>query len=214
MNENESKLCNENLSTFLAAVESAYDAINRELFESALSKKPVITIAPTPGAYGHFTPWESWKDADGNGRYEINLGAETIDCPTIELMATLTHEMVHQYCHEKGLQDTSRAGTYHNKTFRDQARRFGLKIDYDKRIGWSVTSPGDALLAMEKSGAFSRVENTLHRIGSARTDTAGKKSSSTRKYVCPLCGMSVRATKEVRIMCMDCEEQMLTDADC
>ncbi len=35
-----------------------------------------------------------------------------------------------------------------------------------------------------------------------------RKPSSTRKYICPHCGMSVRATKEVRIMCVDCMEVM------
>ena len=36
-----------------------------------------------------------------------------------------------------------------------------------------------------------------------------KKPSSTRKYFCPCCGNSVRATKVVRIGCLDCGVQML-----
>lgn len=203
----------EELSNFLAALERAYDVINKELFESALSKKPVITIAPTPGAYGHFTPYDSWQDADGNARFEINLGANTIDRPAIETIATLVHEMVHQYCHEQGLKDTSRGNTYHNKVFKREAERAGLKIDHEAGIGYSVTSPGEKLLALEKRGAFKDVANTLHRVGgSRRVSPTGKKSSSTRKYVCHSCGMSVRATREVNIMCMDCEEQMETEA--
>lgn len=199
------------LSNFLAALERAFDTINKELFESVLSKKPVITIAPTPGAYGHFTPYDSWKDADGNARYEINLGANTIDRPAIETIATLVHEMVHLYCHENDLKDTSRGGTYHNKVFKREAERRGLKIGYDSRIGYSLTSPGEALLELEKRGAFKDVANTLHRVaGSRRTSPTGKKSSSTRKYVCPSCGMSVRATKEVNILCIDCDEQLTT----
>jgi len=31
-----------------------------------------------------------------------------------------------------------------------------------------------------------------------------KKPSSTRKYFCPECSMSVRATRDVRIICADC----------
>ena len=38
--------------------------------------------------------------------------------------------------------------------------------------------------------------------------TGTPKPSSTRKLICPCCGNSVRATKTVRIMCMDCMEQM------
>lgn len=199
------------LSDFLAALERAYDDINRELFESALSTKPVITIAPTPGAYGHFTTWKAWEGEGGEGRYEINLGAEDINRPAIDVMATLVHEMCHQYCQERDLKDTSRSGTYHNKTFREVAEAHGLSISYDKRIGWSETKPGKGLLAMEERGAFAQVENSLHRKGGARKDPATRAASSTRKYVCPDCGMSVRATREVRVMCMDCELQMETD---
>ena len=35
------------------------------------------------------------------------------------------------------------------------------------------------------------------------------RTSSTRKYVCPCCGMSVRATRTVRVACIDCNEQMI-----
>lgn len=32
-----------------------------------------------------------------------------------------------------------------------------------------------------------------------------KRTSSTRKYFCPGCGMSIRATRDVRIKCADCD---------
>ena len=35
------------------------------------------------------------------------------------------------------------------------------------------------------------------------------KPSSSRKYVCPCCGNSVRATKCVHIACMDCQAEMV-----
>lgn len=40
--------------------------------------------------------------------------------------------------------------------------------------------------------------------GTNGDDVPAKKKSSTRKYVCPKCGMSVRATRAVRIACMEC----------
>lgn len=36
-----------------------------------------------------------------------------------------------------------------------------------------------------------------------------RKPSSTRKYICPCCGNSFRATKEINVMCMDCNEQFV-----
>lgn len=198
------------LARKLASFEKAFDLLNSRFFESALSKS-VITIYPTPCAYGHFTPWHSWEGADGEKYCEINLGAETVNRPVIESIATLVHEMVHQYCFEKGIKDTSRGGTYHNKRFKAEAEARGLSISYDNRIGWSITKPGKALLDMERDGAFEECERELNRLGgTGRSGAPGtKKASSTRKYVCPCCGMSVRATKAVHIMCMDCSEEMV-----
>ena len=30
------------------------------------------------------------------------------------------------------------------------------------------------------------------------------KKTSTRKYICPKCGNSFRATKDINVMCLDC----------
>lgn len=195
------------LSQKLESLENAFDMLNRALFDSALSKS-VITIAPTPSAYGHFTPWKSWEADDGSKFCEINLGAETLNRPAIETMATLVHEMVHQWCYEHDLKDTSRGNTYHNKVFKIEAEKRGLTITCDNRFGWSVTEPGDKLLVMERQGAFKKAETELHRLGSAWSKATGKTKSSTRKYVCPKCALSVRATKEVNIVCGECQEQM------
>ena len=35
------------------------------------------------------------------------------------------------------------------------------------------------------------------------------RKSSSRKYVCPCCGMSIRATRAVNVACLDCDEQLL-----
>ena len=37
------------------------------------------------------------------------------------------------------------------------------------------------------------------------------KISSTRKYICPCCGNSFRATKNINVMCMDCNEQFVLE---
>ena len=88
---------------------------------------------------------------------------------------------------------------------------------------WSITSPSDALLEF-------CVENNLPEIRLNRNDvmsiavgvggthagtftgTAGRKPSSTRKYICPCCGMSVRATRNVNVACLDCNEPLVIAA--
>lgn len=41
-----------------------------------------------------------------------------------------------------------------------------------------------------------------------KRDKSGERKSSTRKYICPQCGQSVRATKEVNIICGVCNLPM------
>lgn len=189
-------------------LEDAFDVLNKEYFESALPK-PIITIQTSPRAYGHFTAREVWQDAQRKkGYHEINIGAERLNRPIANTIATLVHEMVHYYCQINGIQDTSRGGTYHNKRFKEEAEKRGLLIDYDQKIGFSITQPAPALKKFCTSQKW-RNKLTIARSGEfGGADPKPKKPSSTRKYVCPCCGQSVRATKDVNILCMDCSQQM------
>lgn len=58
-------------------------------------------------------------------------------------------------------------------------------------------------------GGSATTEKEKRHGGAGDTDTpATPKRSSTRKYVCPCCGNSVRATKAVNLICGDCMEKM------
>lgn len=82
-------------------LEEAFDVLNQRFFESALSR-PAITIQSTPGAHGHFTPYDAWDDS-GLKLKEINLGAESLHRPVPNVIATLMHEMIHYWCHSQGM---------------------------------------------------------------------------------------------------------------
>lgn len=195
------------LSGNMHKLEKAFDLLNQAFFESALSKA-VITVQSSPKTYGHCSSAPVWSDKkQGAERYEINVSAEHLTRPIQNIMATLLHEMVHQYCAENGIKDTSRGGTYHNKRFQKEAEQRGLVISYDSKIGWSVTEPGPGLLEfLEKNAIVNDFEVTRKTFA---TLGKPKKKNSTRKYVCPSCGQSVRATKEVNILCGDCDEVMV-----
>lgn len=197
------------LSEIVRMLEIAFDVLNEEYFESTLSKT-VITIQSTPKAYGHFSVDKIWNISNNESAHEINLGAETLDREIENVIATLLHEMVHQYCAENKIKDTSRSGTYHNKMFKGEAEKRGLIIEYDKRIGWSFTEPSKTLKTfIESKEIFHQI--SLFRNTPSKEKEKGKSQSSTRKYVCPCCDISVRATKEVRISCMECDVTMLID---
>lgn len=197
------------LSEKLQAFEEVYDLLNETLFENSL-QKCIITISPTPRRSGHFTYWESWQSPNASF-CEINLGAESIDRPALEIITTLVHEMVHQYNYENNIKDTSRSGTYHNKRFKKAAEAHGLIVERDSKRGWSRTKPGEALCKLEAEGLFKKCEAELEKMRIARLSTVPptkERRRLFRTYVCPSCGVAVRASKEVRVKCVDCDRVM------
>ena len=202
-----------------AYLNSIFDLLNTKYFESALSR-PIITIQSTPKVYGHYTLYDAWSVDGEQGMREINIGAGTLARPIENVVATLLHEMCHYWNDTNKIKDCSRGNTYHNNNFKVTAEACDLLIEHHPTYGWSITSPSDALLEF-------CVENNLTEIRLCRNDitsiatgmngthagtfagTTGRKPSSTRKYICPCCGMSVRATREVHIACLDCSVPLL-----
>lgn len=202
-------------------LEKIFRALNADFFDGEL-EEPIITIQSTPRAYGHVTVAKTWKRKDEN-RHELNLGAETLDRPIENVVATMVHEMVHLYNLAHGVQDCSRGGMYHNKRFKEEAEKRGLIIDHHDKYGWTITEPSNRLMEYILEQEWSEIRmnrgfnwtpppSTGGKAGNGGitiTGTGTPKKSSTRKLICPCCGNSVRATKAVRIKCMDCDEQMM-----
>lgn len=170
----------------------------------------MITVSPdnTSGAYGWCTCWKAWKDKDDTskdgGYFEINMCAEHLTRPFENVCATMLHEMTHLYNLKEGIQDCSRGGTYHNKRFKAAAEAHGLVIDHHEKYGWTITNLNDeakAFIANLDSSGFH-----LRRDPMPKALKSGGGRSSSRKYVCPGCGLIIRATKEVSVICADCNE--------
>lgn len=206
-------------SRAIGYLEKMYRQLNKDFFGSEL-EEPIITIMSTPRAYGHVTCGRVWKAKDRE-QYELNIGAGTLDRPIENVVSTLLHEMVHIFHLQNDIQDTSRGNTYHNKKFKEKAESVGLIIDHDPRIGFSITSPSDNLILyicgqgwndiMLNRNEYTRISTgvgTATGSGGVPAQPPAKKPSSTRKYICPKCKMSVRATKDVNILCGDCMERM------
>ena len=199
------------LKPIISELDSLFSTFNKAFFEGKL-EKPVITVSPdsTKGAYGWCTGWKAWQNGEENGGfYEINLCAEYLNRPFEETCGTLIHEMVHLWNLQEGVQDTSRSGTYHNKNFKVAAEAHGLTVEKTAKYGFSTTTLAPATLnfiqAMEKTG-FSLVRPKVPSLKGS-----SKSGSSSRKYVCPCCGTIIRATKEVRVICADCDIEFVEE---
>ena len=192
------------ISEATAFLENAYVALNKKFFGGQLPPV-IITIQSSPRAYGHYTTWENTWVGEGQGFHEINIGAETLDRDASEVLATLSHEMCHHYCAVNNIKDTSRGGTYHNKKFKEVAEGTGaILVDYDPRIGYSPTRPTDALIAFIEEQGWTGVNLSRQSILGLPGGKGRGRSNGVRKYVCPNCHCSVRATKAVNIGCLDC----------
>ena len=199
-------------------LEKMFRILNNYYFNGEI-EEPIITMQSTPSAYGHVTVAKAWHKANGDERHELNIDAGTLDRPIEDVTTTLLHEMIHLYHLQNGVKDCSRGGTYHNKKFKVTAEACDLKIDYDPRIGWSITSPTEKLIELIIAQGWEdicigRMDGYVSR-GTGRGASSGnteppkpKKTSSTRKYICPRCRMSVRATREVNLICGDCLVKM------
>ena len=184
-----------------------YDFFNEKIF---VLKKPVITVQRDERnkTNGWWSVKKVWKEnAEDDGEHELNMTAQQLCRPLYEIAATLIHEMCHQYATENNMQDTSRGGNYHNKLFKKIAETHGLTVKQLSTVGWADTSLTDESIELVDDFLAERPYfHLIFRLPVFRGQAV--KSSSTRKYVCPTCGMSVRATKEVRIMCLDCNASL------
>lgn len=196
---------NASLKVVIEKLESLFSKFNEQFYEGKI-QKPVITVSPdtTKGAYGWCTSWKAWataSDSEGDGYYEINMCAEHLNRSFNEICSTLLHEMVHLWNLQNDIQDTSRNGSYHNKKFKEAAEQHGLIIDKDEKYGWTRTSlnkEAEVYINSLNDDGFSLYRKKMISVRSS-------SKQSTRKYVCPVCGSIIRATKEVRVMCCDCD---------
>ena len=206
------------MSRAVGQLEKIYFHLNEDFFEGALSI-PIITVQSKPGTYGHCSVAKVWQRPDGS-TYELNIAAEVLNYPIEETLDTMIHEMVHLYCRENGIKEVSRGGTYHNGRFKEEAEKRGLECFRCGQHGWN-TRPSERLVEYALSKDWNEIRIGRNsgfqpiRIGSTGTSQSGtatggeRRPSSTRKLQCPCCKNSVRATKDVRIMCMDCMQQMV-----
>ena len=188
------------------ALELMFKTFNEEIFKGELSPTTItIQSRGKINAMGWFTVNKVWLDSNGQEYHEINISAENLNLGTHEIASILLHTMIHYYAKLNNISDTSRNGRYHNRNFKDLAEKFGLDVKEAGTFGYSDTS-----LRVDTKVLVTRldIDEDIFKI---KRITAGKKKTkqSLRKYICPECGLTVRATKDdIRILCIECSEEL------
>ena len=202
-------------------LEKIFRQLNADSFAGRL-EEPIITIQSTPTAYGHVTVAKTWKRKD-DWRHELNISADWLERPIEQVVATMIHEMVHLYNIQMGIQDCSRGGTYHNKHFKEEAEKHMIHIEKHEKYGWTLTSPTDELLEYILDQGWGDIDMgrgmlPMYFGGTQKggdNDTQGgpdgaqngkerPKGSNSRRYQCPCCKAIVRATRDLHIICGEC----------
>ena len=211
-----------NISEIVAKTEAMFDLFNQHLYNGELIR-PAITVSPDGGrgAYGWCSVYEIWQ-ADEEAHREINICAEYINRPIAEVAATMLHEMAHLYDLTHEIKDVSNNGYYHNKKFKETAEAHGLHIEHHKTYGWTVTTLAEDTAewlaqqpGMEDIAASRRTTLQIKAKGDGKNEDGeentttikgGRQTSKNRsiKYVCPKCGAIIRATRQVNVVCGDC----------
>jgi hypothetical protein len=195
-------------SQLVAALEHTWQTIQQR--HPDVPEAVVVVASGSAGKrlnLGHFAP-HRWQVA-GADRHEVLVGGEGLQRGPRDVLGTLLHEAAHGLAQTRSIQDTSRAGRYHNRRYATLARELGLDISTVKPIGWSATTVPEQTAAgyagqLEELGTalvlWRRQE--LHAAG-------GSKSRNLLACRCP-CGRKLRAAKatlqEAPIVCGACAQ--------
>lgn len=198
------------MSELQASLQSAFNKINEHFYNNEL-EKVIITVkeGKRKGAFGWIEIAKNWNQ-NGTARHEINISADYLGERTvIDTITTLMHEMAHLYDIQNNIKDTTRSGIYHNKNFKKTAEEHGLNVEQIDKTGWSRTTATEDTakwivenIPIKKFGVFKVITDKDPKTGNE------KKKQSSRKYICPECGLIVRATKNCSIACLECNIEM------
>ena len=200
-----------------------FKTINEEYFNNEL-ELPTITIQSTVGAYGHVSLQKIW-DNNEVSTHELNLSADYLNRPIENIVATLIHEACHLYAIANNIKDTSNNGIYHNRRFKELAEQRTLDITKHEKYGWTITEPTEETIEFCINNSLEDIQIVRHSSysigglggakagnGSNGTSTPRKpKGSNSRKYICPCCKQTVRATKIANLICGDCMIKMVEE---
>lgn len=194
--------------------QAAYDYFNDRLFGGELApcllmfregkkKKNAIVL-------GHFA-WDRWTRGDETC-HEISLNPEALARGLKDTMATLVHEMAHQWQCDHGKRP--RAG-YHDRQWADKMDELGLPPTDTGEPGGKRTGQRMSH-TVAAGGAFDRAFRAMPELYAlpwttgAALELAAKpekeKAKNKLKYTCPGCAANVWGKAELRIVCGECDE--------
>lgn len=183
-------------SPLVAAIEATWTAI-----QAQHPDVPEVVVTLGSGSIargmklGHFAA-ERWVRGEDRVS-ELFVGGEGLERGGAAVLGTLLHEAAHGAARTRGIQDTSRQGRFHNTKFRSIAESFGLSLEKDPSIGWSVTTVPPATAAAY-APLVAQLDAALVAYRVAEMDGAGGRKSSNNGVSAECgCGRKIRVSQKV-----------------
>ena len=145
--------------TLLLGARSAYEVINKELFNDELPRIPIKAQRLDDGLRYRTAAAFCIDIKHSVERLSIIINSKEVcfadfTAFLINTIGYLLHEMVHEYCYLHGITDVNHATQYHNSQFMLAAEEHGLVCDsYSDEFGFHKTliksdSAGDIVCKM------------------------------------------------------------------
>jgi hypothetical protein len=194
----------ESLRPSMAEVERMIEYFRQDMDFQNIRITPVIQTQGQRICYGHFTLDEIWQTSDGKGSHEIQISAEHLARPAMDIAATVRHELIHAKNWECKVKDCSNNGKYHNGKFKASAESYGL-ICGEKTAsnGYGITT-FDAVYAAQVLGELQPDETAFTLARQLLAKRKAKQATAMLKWACG-CTI-IRAAVEVDATCNACGE--------
>ncbi len=195
------------------SLEEAYFEFNNRLFDGNLPAC-LITLQRDKKSVGYFHAeiFEGKNGNSGKRTDEIALNPDHFSRDDKQVLSTLAHEMCHLWQHHFGERKSKRTA-YHDSECEAKMKEIGLQSKYGngKETGQKVSH---TIIA---GGKFDAVCDLL--TGKAihwQSRVAGKPATTPRngkrvKYTCPICKANAWGKDGLKLLCMECEQEMTPD---
>ena len=144
----------------------------------------------------------TWATREGESVHELQLAAEALNREPTEILASVTHEMIHLFAESRGIKDCAASGR-HNKKFQELAIDYGLMCEKQEGRGYGVTTLSPAL--KERIEKEFKPDVTAFNLFRLNPIVKERKKGKSMKWVCkcePV--MVIRSNVEVDVTCNIC----------
>jgi predicted RNA-binding Zn-ribbon protein involved in translation (DUF1610 family) len=180
----------------------AFDYFNKCLFDNELPRC-ILNFSRLGSTYGFFSP-ERWARGDDH-THEISLNPDLLHRPLRDAMATLVHEMCHEWQHTFGRPSRRR---YHNREWADRMESVGLMPSNTGQPGGRRTGQRVSHYVIE-GGPFDVAFRDMPpsyalpwTSGQTPADRAPRNDKT--KFQCPTCGDNIWGKPTIQADCRKC----------